>query len=484
MQGAMKIVHAASELFPYAKTGGLADAVGSLTATLAGAGHEVMAFVPGYRVVLDHPDAAQAKRCLRLKIEMGDQYISGDVRRFSPRPNLTVYLICRDEWFDRRGIYGDGERDYEDNFHRFLFFQKSVVETMRLLTLGADILHCHDWQTGLLPLLMRDAEKRFGLTLAVTTVFTIHNIAFQGLFPMRSYHRTNLSDDYQGIDGLEFYGQINLMKGGLLFADRVTTVSPQYAREIQTPEFGCGLEGVVATRATDLTGLINGVDTAVWNPVTDRLIPAQYSAADLGGKAACRAELLKLAKFDAPPTAPIYGMVCRLTEQKGLDVLLANQDFFLKEDVRLIVLGTGQKRYEDALLALATAAPDKVAFANRLDEAMSHLVEAGSDFFIMPSLFEPCGLNQMYSQAYGTVPLASRVGGLVDTVSDTDAEPATGTGLTFAPKAAGLGDALQRSLALFADRPRYAAVQRRGMKRDFSWATAAKGYEKLYEESL
>ena len=480
----MKIVHAASELFPYAKTGGLADAVGSLTVTLAGAGHEVMAFVPGYRVVLDHPDAAQAKRCLRLKIEMGDQYFSGDVRRFSPRPNLTVYLICRDEWYDRRGIYGDGERDYEDNFHRFLFFQKSVIETMRLLALGADILHCHDWQTGLLPLLLRDAEKRFELTLAVTTVFTIHNIAFQGLFPMRSYHRTNLPDEFRGVDGVEFYGQISMMKAGLLFADRVTTVSPQYAREIQTAEFGCGLEGGVATRVADLSGLINGIDTAVWNPATDRLIPAQYSAADLGGKAACRAELLRLAKLEAPPTAPVYGMVCRLTEQKGLELLLANKDFFLKEDARLIVLGAGEKRYEEALQALATAAPNKVALANRLDEAMSHLVEAGSDFFIMPSLFEPCGLNQMYSQAYGTVPLASRVGGLVDTVIDADAEPATGTGLTFAPNAAGLSDALQRSLALFADQPRHAAVQRRGMKRDFSWATAAKGYEKLYAESL
>jgi starch synthase len=275
-----------------------------------------------------------------------------------------------------------------------------------------------------------------------------------------------------------------MMKAGLLFADRVTTVSPHYASEIQSPEFGCGLEGVVATRVADLTGLINGVDPAVWNPATDRLIPAQYSAADLGGKAACRAELLRLAKLEAPPTAPVYGMVCRLTEQKGLELLLANKDFFLKEDARLIVLGAGEKRYEEALQALATAAPNKVALANRLDEAMSHLVEAGSDFFIMPSLFEPCGLNQMYSQAYGTVPLASRVGGLVDTVIDADMDPATGTGLTFAPNAAGLSDALQRSRALFADQPRHAAVQRRGMKRDFSWTTAAKGYEKLYAESL
>jgi starch synthase len=327
MHGAMKIVHAASELFPYAKTGGLADAVGSLTATLAGAGHEVMAFLPGYRAVLEHPDAAQAERCLRLKIEMGDQFISGDVRRFSPRPNLTIYLICRDEWFDRRGLYGDGERDYEDNFHRFLFFQKGVIETMRLLALGADILHCHDWQTGLLPLLLRDTEKRFGLTLAVTTVFTIHNIAFQGLFPMRSYHRTNLPDEFRGIDGVEFYGQINMMKGGLLFADRVTTVSPQYAREIQTHRIRLrarrrGSDAGGRSHRPDQRHRHRGVESA-----TDRLLPARYSVADLGGKAACRAELLKLAKLAASPTAPIYGMVCRLAEQKGLDLLLANKIF-------------------------------------------------------------------------------------------------------------------------------------------------------------
>jgi starch synthase len=480
----MKIVHAASELFPYVKTGGLADAAGSLVTTLAGAGHEVAVFLPGYRGALEHPTAARAERCLSLRIEMGDQFIAGEVRRFSPRPNLTVYLICRDEWFDRRGLYGNGERDYEDNFHRFLFFQKGVIETLRLLDLRADILHCHDWQTGLLPLLTRYAERRFGATLATATVFTIHNLAFQGLFPLRSYHRTNLPDEFKGIDGVEFYGQMSLMKGGILFADRVTTVSPHYAREIQTPQFGCGLEGVVATRAEDLTGLLNGIDTEVWNPAQDALLPARYSIADLSGKAACRAELLKLAQLDATPGVPVYGMVCRLAEQKGLDLLLANKEFFLRKDVRLFVLGAGEKRYEAALRTWAAAAPGKIAIANRLDETMSHLVEAGSDFFLMPSLFEPCGLNQMYSQAYGTVPLTSRVGGLFDTVSDADAEPATGTGLTFPTTPDGLRDALARSLALFADQPRYAAVQRRGMERDFSWASAAKRYEQLYEESL
>ncbi len=480
----MKIVHVASELFPYVKTGGLADAVGALATTLAERGHEVAVFLPGYRTVLEHPDAAKSERRLRLRVEMGDQYYSGEVRAFSPRPRLTVYLICRDEWFDRSGIYGNGERDYEDNFSRFLYFQKGVIETLRLLGGVADVVHCHDWQAALLPLLLRDNERRLRKALAATTVFTVHNIAFQGVFPLRAFAQTNLPADFRGIDGIEYYGQISMMKGGLLFANQLTTVSPRYAEEIQTASFGCGLEGVIATRVEDLHGLLNGIDSAIWNPATDPLLPARYQADDLTGKAKCRAALLQACGLTAPADVPIYGMVCRLAEQKGLDLLLANQEFFLRENVRLLVLGSGEKRYEEALRALSATAPQKIVVANRLDEAMSHLIEAGSDFFLMPSLFEPCGLNQMYSQAYGTPPLVSRVGGLFDTVTDIDAHPATGTGITFAPTAAAFQEALQRSRRLFADSPRYAAAQKRGMTRDFSWGTAALAYEKLYRESV
>lgn len=479
----MKIVHVASELFPYVKTGGLADAAGSLSVTLASLGHSVSVFLPGYRLALEHPDALKAERCLRLRIEMGDQFYSGEVRRFSPRPNLTVYLVCRDEWFDRRGLYGNGERDYEDNFHRYVFFQKGTVEALRMLDLGADIVHCHDWQTGLLPLFLRWTERQTDTALAAATVFTIHNIAFQGLFPMRSFYRTNLPDEFRGIDGLEFYSQISMMKGGILFADRVTTVSPSYAREIQTPAYGCGLEGVVATRAEDLEGILNGIDTAIWNPAVDRHLPERYGADDLSGKAVCRRELLSVSKLSAEPSVPVYGMVCRLSDQKGIDLLLANKDFFTKQNVRLLVLGKGEKRYEEALQLLAAAAPKKIWIANRLDEAMCHLIEAGSDFFLMPSIFEPCGLNQMYSQVYGTLPLVSAIGGLADTVVDIDAEPETGTGLSFAPNAAGFRGALERSLKVFADKPRYAAAQVRGMRKDFSWETAAQSYERLYSQA-
>jgi starch synthase len=480
----MKIVHAASELFPYVKTGGLADAVGTLTRTLADHGHEVSVFVPGYRAILDHKDAANAERVLRLKLEMGDTFMSGDVRVFSPHTNLKIYLICREEFFDRKGPYGNGERDYEDNHHRFIFFCKGVVETLRVANINADVVHAHDWQAALLPLLLRYSEQRNGSTLAMRTVFTIHNIAFQGVFPMRSFYRTNLPEDLMGIDGLEYYGQMSFMKAGILFADRVTTVSPQYAKEIQTPEFGCGLDGVVATRVEDLSGLINGVDTAVWNPVSDEHLPARYSAGNMAGKAVCRAELLK--RLNLPPcdNGPVFGMVARLTEQKGVQLVVQNADFFLKHECRLAILGTGDRKLEKAVRDLTVAAPGKVALAARLDEAMSHLVEAGSDFFLMPSLFEPCGLNQMYSQLYGTIPLVSRVGGLVNTVIDLNDNPGEGTGISFPPTPAGLKSGLERALALYADKNRFAEVQRRAMARDFSWNRAALAYEQLYEEAL
>jgi starch synthase len=359
-----------------------------------------------------------------------------------------------------------------------------VVEALRLSDLQADVVHAHDWQAALLPMLLRDAERRYDVTLAVKTVFTIHNIAYQGLFPRAVFARTNLPEDLNNMDGLEYYEQINLLKGGILFADRVTTVSPRYAQEIQTPEFGNGLDGVVQTREHDIVGLLNGVDLAIWNPATDPLLPARYSATNLAGKQLCRAELLKRCNFTPGYKGPIFGMVCRFAEQKGLDLLLANQDFFLSQDCRLVVLGSGERRYEEEVQQLVSQAPEKISLSARLDEGMSHLIEAGSDFFVMPSLFEPCGLNQMYSQVYGTVPIVSRVGGLIDTVVDADEDPAGGTGLMAAPTSAGLRDALERALKLFADPARMSVVQKRGMARDFGWKKAAAGYEQLYREAI
>lgn len=473
----MKIVHVTAELYPYAKTGGLADVVGSLATTLADYGHEVSVFMPGYRAVFEYPGAIPSTHLLHLEND------GGEVRSFSPRENFTVFLLCNNPLFDRSGIYGVNGDDFEDNHKRFLWFSKGVAEALRRLVLQADIVHCHDWQTAMVPMLLRYAELRHGVTLAKRTVFTIHNISFQGRFPTLTPDPAELPDETPGMQDLEHSGETNMLKGGLLFADQVTTVSPQYAKEIQTNAFGCGLDEVVARRAGRLVGLVNGIDPAVWNPATDIHLPAPYSADDMSGKVACRTELLKRLSLTPGSNAPIFGMVCRLTEQKGLDLLLANQDLFVG-DCRLIILGAGERRYEEALKKLADTWPGTISFSKRFDEGLSHLVEAGSDFFVMPSLYEPCGLNQMYSQAYGTIPLASQVGGLLDTVIDSDDEPDDGTGITFSAVGKAFRDGVMRALTLYADKPRLAAVQRRGMLTDFSWAKAAVAYQELYTTSL
>ncbi len=480
----MRIAHAASELFPYLKTGGLADAVAALTGALADHGHELAVFMPGYRSVLDGPHVAGVKPSHKLKVEMGDTFLAGDVYTLTPRPGLTLYLVCREEFFDRKLPYWTGERDYDDNDARFIFFQKAVVELLRLTDFKADIVHCHDWQTGLLPVFLRDAERRYEVTLALKTVFTIHNIAYQGVFPRKSYALTNLPEDLLTIDGLEYYDQMCMLKAGIVYADLVTTVSPQYAKEIQTPEFGNGMDGVIGTRLTDLHGLLNGIDTAVWNPATDHCLPARYSVDDLAGKATCRTKLLKEFGWSAKFKGPIFGMVCRFTAAKGLDLVLGAKDFFARENCRLVILGSGEKKYEKLVHELAAAHPGKVGVCVRHDEAMSHLVEAGADFFLMPSLFEPCGLNQMYSQAYGTVPLVSNVGGLVDTVIDLNLHPATGTGIVTVALEEEVNAALARALALYGDPVHYAAVQRRAMQRDYSWTKAVAAYEQLYTAAL
>ena len=359
-----------------------------------------------------------------------------------------------------------------------------MVELLRLTDFKADIMHCHDWQTGLLPVFLRDAERRYAVTLALKTVFTIHNIAYQGVFPRKSYALTNLPEDLLTIDGMEYYDQMCMLKAGIVYADKITTVSAQYAREIQTPEFGNGMDGVIGTRLDDLHGLLNGIDRAVWNPATDQCLPGRYSVSDLAGKAKCRAKLLKEFGWNAAFKGPVFGMVCRFTAAKGLDLVLGARDFFATENCRLVVLGHGEKKYEEKLREFAAAHSGKVGLSVRHDEAMSHLVEAGSDFFLMPSLFEPCGLNQMYSQVYGAVPLASNVGGLVDTVTDIGAGPGTGTGIMFAPVQEEFLAALKRALTLFADKASYSSTQHAAMSRDFSWDKAVVAYEHLYADAL
>ena len=479
----MKIIHAATEMFPQLKTGGLADVTGALCKSLSRFGHDVSIFLPGYRKIIESPEFAKAKLKVVLQVELGDEYLRGEVYAMPLGKRQTMYVIRRDEFFDRSNPYGSSNRDYDDNDRRFIWYCKAIVEGMRLLEIKADVFNCHDWQTGLAPLFLRVAEEEYNTSLALKTFFSIHNLAFQGLFPNSSFSYTNLPSEFNELDGIEFYEQISLIKGGIFFSDKIITVSPNYAKEILTPECGCGMEGALKKRSSDLIGIANGIDTDVWDPSTDDRLPANYSLSNLEGKRTCRFHLLKklgLAETDNP----VYGIVCRLTEQKGVDILLSQMSFFSKRDCRLVVLGIGDPRYERSLKRWAKTHPDKIAVCTVLDEAMSHLVEAGSDYYLMPSVYEPCGLNQMYSQRYGTPPLASEVGGLRDTIVDFRQDAEKGSGLLFEPSEQAFRDALEESLSIFGSKSEYEKMQANGMKRDFSWTNSAKEYEVLYSESI
>ena len=479
----MKIIHAASEMFPHMKTGGLADVTGSLCKSLSRFGHDVSIFLPGYRKIIESPEFAKAKPKVVLHVELGDEYLRGEIYAMPLGKRQTMYVIRRDEFFDRSNPYGSFNRDYDDNDRRFIWYCKAIVEGMRLLDIKADVFNCHDWQTGLAPLFLRVAEEEYNTSLALKTFFSIHNLAFQGLFPNSSFRYTNLPSEFNELDGIEFYEQISLIKGGIFFSDKIITVSRNYAKEILTPEFGCSMEGALNTRSSDLIGIANGIDTDVWDPNVDDRLPAKYSLSNLEGKRACRSHLLRklgLAETDNP----VYGIVCRLTEQKGVDILLSQMSFFSKRDCRLVVLGTGDPKYERSLKRWAKTHPDKIAVCTVLDEAMSHLVEAGSDYYLMPSVFEPCGLNQMYSQRYGTPPLASDVGGLHDTIVDFRQDSEGGSGLLFEPSEQAFRNALEESLSIYGMKSEYEKMQANGIKRDFSWTNAAKEYEALYSESI
>ncbi len=480
----MRIIHAASEMYPYIKTGGLADVVGALAHVLAGRGREVAVILPGYRAVMDSSLVKEAKRTHRLKVRLGAQELDGEVHTLAVRPGLTLHLVTRDEYFDRRNLYGNGERDYDDNDARFIFFQKAVVEFMRTESGGYDVLHAHDWQTGLLPLLLRNAEQRGGVKLATRTIFTVHNMCYQGVFPRTSFALTNLHESLNSMEGIEYFGQISLLKGGLLYADRVTTVSPTYAQEIHTAAHGFGLEGVVTLRGGAVSGIRNGIETSVWNPATDKMLPANFSIGDMAGKAVCRAALLAKMGWTEPCNGPVFALVSRMTTAKGHDLLLGVIEYLLKKNCRLIVLGSGEAKYEQAHRALATAHPERLAVRIGVDEELSHLTFAGADFFLMPSHTEPCGLTQMYAQVYGTVPLASRVGGLIDTVRDMAEPGGKGTGIMFRPEPNEFVKAIGRALKLYADQTRFVAVQRCAMQQDFSWENVVGHYEQLYNGSF
>jgi starch synthase len=468
-----RVLMVSSEAAPYAKTGGLADVVGALPAALKALGDETAVLIPRYgsirlnalRRVYDH-----------VPIHLG--VMRFDAALYQAPAEFPFYLLDCPELFDRKGFYGESGLDYPDNHIRFAVFARAAITAARSL-FRTDIFHCHDWQAGLVPAYLRTSFATDPTFLGTRTLFTIHNLGYQGLFPKTALAEAALAGTLYGPDGMEFFGHASYLKSGIMLADGLTTVSPTYAREIQTPEYGFGMDGALRARSTALHGILNGVDYSHWNPETDPLLPARYSPADLSGKRVCKQHLL--AEFGLPGEAldrPLFGIVSRFTRQKGADLMADGARAIIEGDGYLAALGNGDPEYEELFRRLAAEFPGRVAVRIGFDNGLAHRVEAGSDVFLMPSHYEPCGLNQIYSLKYGTVPLVRATGGLDDTIEEA-------TGFKFAEYA---GDAfaatVRRAIAAFSDPISWRDMMLRGMAKDFSWRASAAAYSALYRRLL
>jgi starch synthase len=475
----MRIVFAASELSPFAYTGGLGDVLDGLPAALAARGHEVSVCLPCYRGLREDSALDASDTGVKLWIPIRDRQVAAEIWQSETAKGVQIFLIRQDEYFDRPAIYGEEGRAYGDNAERFIFFSKAVVELARRITPQPEILHAHDWQAALIPVLVKERRLPF------RTVLTIHNLAYQGNFWAPDFELLNLPGDYFTPRGVEFYGEVNLLKGGILYADRVTTVSERYAIEIQTPEFGAGLDAVLREHAHKLHGILNGADYATWDPATDPLLPAHYGPDSLEGKTACRDALLAKLELDPTPAGPVVAMVTRLAQQKGIDLLIPLLDRLLAHDVRLVILGEGDTAFERELAIASRRHTGRFAYQQRLDLPLSHLIYAGADVFLIPSHFEPCGLNAMYALKYGAIPVARSVGGLFESLQDDDPQSGTGNAILFHNDSAeAFWDAIRRALQFHRDRSRWRDLMLRAMAADFSWDRAAERFEHVYRLAL
>ena len=476
----VSILMVGSEALPFSKTGGLADVLGALPLALGKLGHRVTLVTPKYRGV----EAHGTTRTIHVS-GIGGAVADTRVIEQPLAENVKAVLVERPELYDRDSLYGAGG-DYPDNPRRFGFLCKAALEYALQAGDSYDILHAHDWQGGLAPIYLRTLYADEPRLRGMTAIFTIHNLAYQGNFPPDWLAPLGLGPGMLSMDALEYWGQISLLKGGIVFSDSVTTVSPSYASEIQTKEYGFGFDGVLATRAADLHGILNGVDTDRWDPRRDPFLPEPFDEDSLDKKDAARRALFDLlcptAKFERL-ARPLVGIVSRLVDQKGFDLIAEVADL-LPAYGSFAILGTGDPLYEGMFRDLATAYPDRFAVRIGFDESLAHLIEGAADIFLMPSRFEPCGLNQMYSQRYGTVPVVRATGGLRDTVTDYNGAAETGTGFTFEPYTAkALLGAMDRAKTAFANSSRWRKLQRTGMAQDFSWDRSAREYVKLYESA-
>ena len=477
----MHVAFAASEGVPFSKTGGLADVVGALPRALSALGHQVSVYLPRYRQA-KLPDGATVVRSITVPFD--DKYRFASVVTGGTQSGVRFYFVDYPPYFDRDALYGTAAGDYPDNAERFALFSRAVLEASKILGVP-HVFHCHDWQSALLPVLLRTVYLEDPAFRDAATVFTIHNMGYQGLFPPETLPLLMLPWDLFTMSRMEFFGQVNFLKGALTYSDYVTTVSRKYSQEIQTAEYGFGLEGVLRDRASTVSGILNGVDYDEWSPETDKFTVAKFSPEDLSGKAKCKQDLL--ATFGMPKAdlkLPVIGIVSRFAAQKGFDLISQIMDRLAREEMIVVALGTGDKPYEEMFVRLNKQFPNKIAVKVAYDNAIAHKVEAGSDMFLMPSRYEPCGLNQIYSLKYGTVPVVRATGGLDDTIEPWDARSGKGTGFKFNEyNGESLLLTIKQALVAFRDQTSWQVLMRNGMNRDFSWNVSAREYAKVYERA-
>jgi len=479
----MKIVFASPEAVPFAKTGGLADVAGALPKTFARMGHEVTLILPKYRVV-DEKRFHLNPTGITLHVPIGQRMESAGVYSADLAPNFKVLMIRKDDYYDREQLYGTPSGDFEDNAERFTFFSRSILEAALAFHLQPDIIHGNDWQTGLTPVYLKTLYRSSPLAEAAS-IFTIHNIGYQGLFWHYDMPMTNLGWELFTPRALEFYGKLNFLKGGIVFADAVNTVSRKYMEEIQTPEMGFGLDGVLRDRHADLYGILNGVDYGEWSPASDPFIRKKYNPSDLTGKRDCKSDLQRVFGLTVREDIPLIGVISRLVEQKGFDLIAAILEDMIKLGLQFVLLGTGEEEYHLLLENFRQKHPKQIGMKFAFDNALAHKIEAGSDIFLMPSRYEPCGLNQIYSLKYGTVPVVRATGGLDDTIEDYNPISEEGNGFKFKDySASGLLETIKRCLPIYRNRPLWEKLMIRGMAADFSWEQSANAYLKVYQVTL
>jgi starch synthase len=473
----MRILMISAEGPPLVRAGALVDVMDALPRELRARGHEVSVTLPYYREIRENPAFKEEDTGVTVDVRVGDKTYIAEYLEGRSASGVQLFFIRCDDFFDRPELYGEHGIKYEDNAARFIFFCKAALELARRLTPSAQILHVHDWAAALVPMFVRAHHLPFA------TVLTIHHLAEQGSFWGLDFGLTNLHERFFTLRGVEFFGRMNFLKGGILHADRITTVSERYRREMQTAAGGCGLDGVLRENAHRLVGILHGADYARWNPETDRLLPANYNSSALWGKQLCRAALLGGLRLAPDPRGPVFGMVTRVVEEKGFQILVPLLDRLLSDDVRLIILGEGDPAYETALAVAARKFPSKFAYRKNYDEKTAHVIEAGMDISLIPSHFEPASLSAMYSLRYGALPVAQATGGIQEIIEDYDPTTDSGYGfLCYEYSAEAFWDSIKRARAVFRDRMVWTVLMARAMARDFSWDASAQRYEQVYAE--